>query len=51
MVKAPDFCSGENQEDLVDTLFESRRTQFFFFHTFISFLLDTSYFFIFGVCI
>ena len=31
MVKAPDFCSGENQEDLVNTLFESRRTQFFFF--------------------
>ena len=24
---------------------------FFFFQTFISFLLDTSYFFIFGVCI
>ena len=30
MVKAPDFCSGDNQEDLLDTLFESRRTQFFF---------------------
>ena len=50
MVKAPDFCSGDNQEDLVDTLFESRRTQFFF-QTFNFFLLDTSYFFIFGVCI